>query len=439
MSLSVTEEVLNTLKAQITDLQTRESELTYIMRVAPVGLCHLDTDLRYVYINDWLADINGLPAEEHVGRSISELFPELASAIEPQFRHVINTGLPIIKGRAVVETSAKAGVRRIFEHTYIPKKSTDGIVLGISCFVEDVTEREQSWKSLKESETGLKTIIDSVNAVPWRFDLRKNVFTFVGQQVEKLLGYPVSYWMDFDSWSSCIHADDREAAVQYCLNSTAKRLDHDFEYRCVTADGSIVWIHDIVTMRKDDAGIPFELVGYMLDITKRKRLEIEVSQYHSQLEELITERTAQLQTATRSGQLQHQLLQYVVGAEGIEEALKMCLIELSEFLEYEYAEIWIPQEGTNYLKANYQWRSVANELSQFAESRADPTLEKGKGLAGHVWKTEELEWRSSDCGQSDLDYSPKTATHQLGFTSLLGVPVKTNNALLAVFCFYSSG
>ena len=37
---------------------------------APVGLCKLDTDLRYVHINKWLARINGLPVAAHLGKTI---------------------------------------------------------------------------------------------------------------------------------------------------------------------------------------------------------------------------------------------------------------------------------------------------------------------------------------------------------------------------------
>ena len=42
---------------------------------APVGLCVLDLDLRFVEINEWLAKINGLPVAEHIGRKIQEALP----------------------------------------------------------------------------------------------------------------------------------------------------------------------------------------------------------------------------------------------------------------------------------------------------------------------------------------------------------------------------
>ena len=130
--------VLKELRAQIKELKATQSAYNHIMKVAPLGLCYLDTNLRYIQINDWLADINGLPAEEHLGRSIRELFPDLADGVEPQFQQVIETGYPIIHGRVYAETKAHPGVKRLFEHSYFADKSTDGTIVGISCFVVEI-------------------------------------------------------------------------------------------------------------------------------------------------------------------------------------------------------------------------------------------------------------------------------------------------------------
>ena len=99
--------------------------LTRIYTEAPVGLCCFDTQLRYLDINESLAAFNGLSVEEHIGRSISELFPELAAAIEPQLRHVIETGKSIVEGSVVAETPAQPGVKRQFQHNYDPVNSDE--------------------------------------------------------------------------------------------------------------------------------------------------------------------------------------------------------------------------------------------------------------------------------------------------------------------------
>ncbi|MCH7779161.1 MAG: PAS domain-containing protein, partial [Gemmatimonadetes bacterium] len=104
-------------------------DLNRIFREAPIGLCCLDTDLRFVQINDWMAAINGLSIEDHLGRTIGEVLPDVAAGIEAQFRRVLETGEPILEGTVEAETPARPGIRRTFQHNYYPLKSGDGTVV----------------------------------------------------------------------------------------------------------------------------------------------------------------------------------------------------------------------------------------------------------------------------------------------------------------------
>ncbi len=72
--------------------------LKRIYAEAPIGLCYLDTDLRYIYINEWLAAINGLEVEKHLGRTIGEVLPDVAAGVESQLRHVIESGQALLQG-----------------------------------------------------------------------------------------------------------------------------------------------------------------------------------------------------------------------------------------------------------------------------------------------------------------------------------------------------
>src|SRR6266542_4474928 len=83
----------------------RESEeqarrqLAYVEAIyatAPVGLCFVDTDLQYLSINERLAEINGCSVEEHLGRTVREVIPQMADTVEPVCRRVIETGEPAL-------------------------------------------------------------------------------------------------------------------------------------------------------------------------------------------------------------------------------------------------------------------------------------------------------------------------------------------------------
>ena len=119
--------------------RTRELERLYA--IAPVGLCYFDTDLRFLYINEWLARINGLSVKAHLGKTIDEVIQDVAVGVVPQLQHVLQTGEPIIEGEVEAETPAHPGESRRYMHKYYPDKSKDGTVVGVSCVVQDITER----------------------------------------------------------------------------------------------------------------------------------------------------------------------------------------------------------------------------------------------------------------------------------------------------------
>jgi len=149
------------------DISDREFERSHMYREAPIGFCYLDTDLRYVHINSWLAAYNGLSVEEHLGHTLRELFPDLAEKIESQLQRVITTGQPIINGTVFVETRAHPGVKRLYEHSFYANKSEDGVVLGVSCIVADITENSVAddsltaeWKkAIEDKKIALREVI----------------------------------------------------------------------------------------------------------------------------------------------------------------------------------------------------------------------------------------------------------------------------------------
>src|SRR5207248_4715603 len=67
-----------------------------LLRHTPLGLAIHDADLRYVRVNHALAQINGVPARAHRGRSVRELLGDAAAdVLEPLLRQVHRTREPV--------------------------------------------------------------------------------------------------------------------------------------------------------------------------------------------------------------------------------------------------------------------------------------------------------------------------------------------------------
>jgi len=128
-----------------------------LIAIAPTGLAYLDVELRYRYINEWLAGINGLPAEEHLGKTIDEVVQKGASGITAQLQNVIDTGEPVIDGEADAETLARPGESRCYRHSFHPDKNEDGTVVGVSIVVQDITAQKKAEVALAERNKELET------------------------------------------------------------------------------------------------------------------------------------------------------------------------------------------------------------------------------------------------------------------------------------------
>ncbi|MEE8505196.1 MAG: PAS domain-containing protein, partial [Kiloniellales bacterium] len=246
-------------------------ETPRIYKDLPVGLCYLDTDFRFIHINDWLAEINGIPAEEHLGRTIGELIPDVAAGVEAQFRQVIETGEPIIGEIVEAETSAQPGIKRHFQHSYYPVRSDDGEVIGISCVIEDITERKQLVEALRRSEGRYRAIAGVAPVGIFHTDADGDV-TYVNEKWCQLGGMTSEAAMG-KGWLKALHPDDRKR-VGSDWYKAAKTIKHfENEYRYVNSDGVTTWCFVQALPELDEVGDIIGYVGALTDITERKRTE----------------------------------------------------------------------------------------------------------------------------------------------------------------------
>ncbi len=162
-------------------------------------------------------------------------------------------------------------------------KQTAELVQANESLLEEVEARRKAERVIVENEKKYRQLVESTNTIPWELDMQSGNFTYMGPQVETILGYPVASWVGFDVWAERVHPDDRDEAVRLCKSETRKGKDHDFVYRALHADGSIRWINDFVCVVNKSEGN--KLVGFMLDITERKKVEEEKAFLESRLQQ----------------------------------------------------------------------------------------------------------------------------------------------------------
>ena len=131
-----------------------------------------------------------------------------------------------------------------------------------------------------------RTLLESTLAIPWKIDWATMKFAYIGPQIEPLLGWERDSWISADDWATRIHADDREHVVNFCISQSKAGVDHEADYRALTRDNGYVWIRDVVHVVRDDKGEVEALVGFMFDISERKKTEARLLSLQKELEAL---------------------------------------------------------------------------------------------------------------------------------------------------------
>ena len=140
--------------------------------------------------------------------------------------------------------------------------------------------------SLEEESMVYKTLLESTNAIPWRIHWDSLTFSYIGPQIEALLGWDPASCVGVQDWAERIHPEDREWAVNFCVAQSKAGVDHEADYRALCKDGSYVWIRDVVHVVRRDDGSVDALVGFMFDISERKRTEQRLIELQRELEAL---------------------------------------------------------------------------------------------------------------------------------------------------------
>jgi len=239
---------------------------------------------------------------------------------------------------------------------------------------------------LMKREQHYRHLVETAHAIPWTFDMRTMRFTYVGPQAEAVLGYLANDWYGDDFWPEHIHPEDRDWAVKFCMTSAANCEDHDFEYRMIAADGRVVWIRDSVNVLADENG-PYELHGFMFDVTERK----DVEKAHNSLAE-------------------------IDASNDIQEFYRLCVLSLAQVYGCQYAFIGlIADDARSRVKTQAVWAG-----SEFADN-FEYELE-GTPCAEILEQT--LEIVPKDAAEK---YPDDVLLAEMGVDSYFGAPLVTSD------------
>jgi len=248
------------------------TETESIYHTAPVGLGVLDTNLRFLRVNERLAEMNGLPVEAHIGRTVQELLPDLAMQAEAMLQRVLETGEPIRNIEIRGETPAQPGVQRIWMEQVTPLRDDNGRITRLSVVAEEITAQRRAEEALQRIQESLSLAMDAAGLAQWEWRIPAGEL-HLGDNWEQLLGdRPLQGVLTRERWLSLVHPEDGElatACIEKHLSGASANLE--CEYRVRHATGR--WIRVAIlgrTVERDADGRPSRSVGVAQDVTTQR-------------------------------------------------------------------------------------------------------------------------------------------------------------------------
>lgn len=142
----------------------RLDEIESIYYHAPVGLCVFDEKLRFIRINDSMAEMNGVSPAGHIGKTPREIVPGIADTAEQIHQHIMETGEALRDIEISGTTSSQPGVERTWVEHWSPLKDKNGKVVGINVVAEEVTETRKLEEELRTYREHLEEAVEARTA-----------------------------------------------------------------------------------------------------------------------------------------------------------------------------------------------------------------------------------------------------------------------------------
>ena len=248
------------------------AEIEAIYQVTPVGLCVLDREMRFVRVNERLADINGITVEAHLGHRVADILPELAAELLPIYRAVLDQGESFFDVEIHGSTPKEPTRKRYWVANYVPQRAATGEVTGLLVAVQEITERKQSEEERDTQRRLFQSVIDNAPAgivimqgdtlqAKW---VNAAYLPFLDEPYRsKLIGIPASIFLPNFVTSGL------EAIFRQVLATGVPYANPEYEFSGF-ARGVTYWHWALIPLPTETSGVP-DLMIIAFEVTEQVR------------------------------------------------------------------------------------------------------------------------------------------------------------------------
>ena len=279
-----------------------KSERTFrlMFEYAPIGIAMRDNTDKLTDINQAYADILGYTREELLSGEFEKVgYPEDFPKSEAEYNKLIaGANSALINKRLIKKDGSIAYVTQ----SIVLIRDTDdkpAFLLGMTI---DNTEQKKALTELIENEQFYRSVVEDISGIVYNCAMDDDwTMYYISDGILNMSGYPASDFIGntIRSYTSIIHPEDRKAVNEAVQRGNDQNSPYTIEYRILHKDGSVIWVFEEGRGIYNGQGEFQHLSGTIINVTEHKAAELELQKYREHLEEMVSERTKELQDKTQ--------------------------------------------------------------------------------------------------------------------------------------------
>ncbi|UNU23304.1 response regulator [Microcoleus vaginatus] len=251
------------------EIKAREQLLNAFFKgssLAGVGLCIYDRQLRFLQINEALAEINGHSVEDHLVKTTDDILGEFAPGINALLQQVLTTGQPSISLEMSGQVPNPTGAKRYWLTSHFPIFKDAEQPVAVGCILIEISDRKRAEAELQQMSAALENAVAGISRID-----PQGGYIFVNETYATICGYQPEEMLGME-WQRTVHPEDvgrMGAAYQQMLREGRVEM----EARGMRKNGSMFYKQVVMVSAYDEQNV---FVGYhcfMKDISDRKQAE----------------------------------------------------------------------------------------------------------------------------------------------------------------------
>lgn len=251
-------------------LLEREAKLMSIFRTAPVGI-GMTANRVIKEVNDAMCRITGYSQEE-----LFDQDSRMVYASQEDYEYVGREKYRQIAehGTGTVETrwKHKDGSIREIVMSFTPLDAEDHSK-GLIFTVLDITKRKQDEEALRKSRSLLDEAQRLTHLGSWEITAETEEI-ICSDEIFRIFGLnPGEIQPTVQDLFDRVHPEDMRRVSEHYRKTLEAGSFKTYDYRIVTKDGSVRWVHAIGSVACNDSGKAVKVVGTLQDTTEQRQVE----------------------------------------------------------------------------------------------------------------------------------------------------------------------